>query len=120
MYYDISIKIALIISILALVSNAALCIMKNNLHNVNIISQLKEITLQCRWIGLLFFVFSWFSVNVSTQFQEIAQYMLIVSIGWIVVFVLSSISKFWNSGENFGTKALGMGIMYFILAYLLH
>lgn len=117
MYFDISIKIALIISVIALVSNVALCFIKSG---YNISSQLKEITVQCRWIGLLYFVFAWFMSDSKTVYQQVAQYMLFVSIGWIIVFVLSSVSKFWSNGDKLGKKALGMGIMYFVLAYLLH
>ena len=117
MYFDISIKIALIISVIALVSNAALCFVKSG---YNISSQLKEITVQCRWIGLLYFAFAWFMSDAKTAYQQVAQYMLLVSIGWIIIFLLSSVSKFWSSGDKLGKKALGMGIMYFVLAYLLH
>ena len=117
MYFDISIKIALIISVIALVSNAALCFIKSG---YNISSQLKEITVQCRWIGLLYFAFAWFMSDAKTAYQQVAQYMLLISIGWIIVFVLSSVSKFWSSGDKLGKKVLGMGIMYFVLSYLLH
>lgn len=116
-------KIAIVVTVIAMLSNVVLCFVQSN-HNL--INQLKSMVSQLRWIGTLYFVFSWFMGNGSkvasgrTTYEQVAYWLLIASVGWLIVFVLTLISKTWNREDKLGSGALLCGISYFILAFLLH
>lgn len=123
MFFNISIKIAVAVNIIAIVSHLALCFTGSTSNRSG---QFKEITRQCRWIGLLYFTFAWFMGDGSpvssgrTTYEQVAFWMLTASIGWLIVFAATLISRFSGKGDVLGSKALMMGVLYFVLAYLLH
>lgn len=47
-------------------------------------------------------------------------WLLIASVGWLIIFVLTLISKAWNREDKLSSGALLCDISYFILAFLLH
>lgn len=116
-------KIAIGITVIAMISNVVLCFVQSN---YNLINQLKRMVSQLRWIGTLYFGFSWFMGNGSkvasgrTTYEQVAYWLLIASVGWLIIFVLTLISKAWNREDKLSSGALLCGISYFILAFLLH
>lgn len=122
-YFNISMKIAIGITVIAMISNVVLCFVQSN-HNL--INQLKSMVSQLRWIGTLYFGFSWFMGNGSKvasgriTYEQVAYWLLIASVGWLIIFVLTLISKAWNREDKLSSGALLCGISYFILAFLLH
>lgn len=122
-YFNISMKIAIGITVIAMISNVVLCFVQSN---YNLINQLKRMVSQLRWIGTLYFGFSWFMGNGSkvasgrTTYEQVAYWLLIASVGWLIIFVLTLISKAWNREDKLSSGALLCGISYFILAFLLH
>lgn len=123
MFFDISLKIAIAVNVVAIIANGALCFMKDHYR---VMDQLKGITVQCRWVGVLYFIFAWFMGNGSlvdsgrTTYDQVAYWLIISSIGWLFVFIFTLVSKLWNSDDTLSSKALFIGITYFVLAYLLH
>lgn len=122
-YFNISMKIAIGITAIAMISNVVLCFAQSN---YNLINQLKSMVSQLRWIGTLYFGFAWFMGNGSkvasgrTTYEQVAYWLFIASVGWLIIFVLTLISKAWNREDKLSSGALLCGISYFILAFLLH
>lgn len=123
LYFNISIKIAIVITTIAIVLNIALCFIKSNF---NVMNQLKSIITQLRWIGTLYFLFAWFMGNGSklasgrTTYEDVARWLLFTSVGWLIAFVFTLVSKLWSSEDKLSGGALVCGIIYFVLAFLLH
>ena len=123
MFFNISIKIAIVVNIIAIISHVAVCFTDTTSNRSG---QFREITRQCRWIGLLYFIFAWFMGDGSlvssgrTTYEQVAFWMLVASIGWLIVFAVTLLSKFCGKEDVLGSKALMMGVVYFLLAYLLH
>ena len=53
-------------------------------------------------------------------YAQVAHWMQIFSIGWIIVFIVTLFSKLWNKNENLSSKALVSSLLYFVVAYLIH
>lgn len=124
MFFDISLKIAIVVNVVAIISNCALCFVNSNYKAI--VDQLKAITIQCRWVGVLYFTFAWFMGRGSlvdserTTYDQVAYWLIISSIGWLVVFGITLVSRLWDGEDKLSSKALTIGIIYFVLAYLLH
>lgn len=123
LFYNIAIKTAIAISGIAIVSNIALCFVNGN---YNLVEQLKSIIIHLRPIGTLYFAFAWFMGNGSrvasgrTTYEDVAYWLLVVSVGWLIVFAVTLLSKIFNREEIFNSGSLKYGVLYFVLAFLLH
>lgn len=84
------------------------------------------ISTQCRWIGLIYITLAWFMgdgtivASGRDTYMQIAHWMQIFSIGWIVVFVVTLFFRLFNQNDKMSNKALGSALIYFIVAYLIH
>lgn len=100
MFYNISLIIGIVLNFIAILSNILICFV-NDENKWN--GQMKIISTQSRWIGLVYIVLAWFVGNgeiVSAgrdTYAQVAHWMQIFSIGWIIVFVLPCF-------QNFGIK----------------
>ena len=88
--------------------------------------QMCVISTQCRWIGLIYITLAWFMgdgtivASGRDTYMQIAHWMQIFSIGWIVVFVVTLFFRLFNQNDKMSNKALGSALIYFIVAYLIH
>ena len=123
MYFTVSLYIAIGLTALSILSNAALFIAKKNSPAD---AALPALSLRCRWIGVLYYVFAWFmgagsqTGSGKTPYEEVAYWLMLSAIGWFAVFVLSIIARLWQQKDLMSIKALGIGTVFFIIAYLLH
>lgn len=128
MFFEVSLQIAIIVNAVAIVANGILCFVNSNYR---VMEQLKAITVQCRWVSVLYFIFSWFMgdgnlVDSSladfriTTYDLVVRWLLVSAIGWLLVFIFILISGLWNREDKLSSEALIMGTIYFVLAYLLH
>lgn len=123
MFFSISLKIGIVLNIIAIVSNLVVCFISNEYKWYH---QIHKISTQCRWIGLFYIVLSWFMGDGTvlssgrTTYAQVAHWMSIFSIGWIIVFTVSLFSNLWSNGEKMTNKALGTALLYFIVAFLIH
>lgn len=123
MFYNISLIIGIVLNFIAIISNILICFV-NDENKWN--GQMKIISTQSRWIGLVYIILAWFVGNgeiVSAgrdTYVQVAHWMQIFSIGWIIVFGITLFSKLWNKNENLSGKALASSLLYFIVAYLIH
>ena len=123
MFYNISVIVGIILNFIAIGSNILICIV-NDENKWS--GQMKIISTQCRWIGLVYIALAWFVGNGEIVFDgrdtyaQIAHWMQIFCIGWIIVFVVTLLSKLWNKNENLSDKALAFSLLYFVVAYLIH
>lgn len=123
MFFSISIKIGIILIIIAILSNIILCFVSSGYKWYD---QIAKISTQCKWIGLLYIVLAWFMGDGSVlssgrdTYAQVAHWMSIFSVGWIIVFTLSLFSKLWSNGEKMTSKALGMALLYFVVSFLIH
>ncbi len=123
MFFEISLQIAIIVNVVAIIANVILCFVSSN---DRVMEELKAITVQCRWVGVLYYTFAWFMGNGSMTDSGITTYDLVVwwlfvsAIGWLFAFVFTLVSGLWNYRDRLSSKAFVMGTTYFVLAYLLH
>ena len=123
MFFSISLKIGIVLNIIAILFNLVVCFVSNEYKWYD---QMHKISTQCRWIGLIYIVLAWFMgdgavlASGRTTYAQVAHWMSIFSVGWIVVFTISLFSKLWSSGEKMTNKALWTALLYFIVAFLIH
>lgn len=123
MYSDISIKTAIVLNAIAILSNLYLCFISSGHHRY---IQFSSISIQCRWLGLLYLVLAWFMGDGTAMNQGVdpyslvAKWMTVFSIGWIVVFVISLLSTLWCRGDKLSSKTLGISLLYLIIGFLIH
>lgn len=123
MFFGISLKIGIALNIIAILFNMCVCFVSNEYKWYD---QMQKISIQCRWIGLVYIVLAWFMgdgtilASGRTTYAQVAHWMSIFSVGWIIVFTVSLISKLWCSGEKMTNKALWTALLYFIVAFLIH
>lgn len=123
MFYNIALIIGIVLNFIALLSNLLICFV-NDENKWN--GQMKIISTQSRWIGLVYIALAWFVGNGEVVaggqniYAQIAHWMQIFSIGWIIVFMVTLFSKLWNKNENLSKKALTFALLYFVVAYLIH
>ena len=123
LFYNIAIKIAIVVSGIAIFSNVALCFVNGN---DNLMEQFKSIITHLRPIGTLYFAFAWFMGNGSrvasgrTTYEDVAYWLLVVSVGWLLVFAGTVLLNIFNRQKIFNSGSLKYGILYFIFAFLLH
>lgn len=88
--------------------------------------QMKIISFQCTWIGLVYIILAWFFGNGEIvtaghdTYTHVVHWMQILSIGWIIVLVITLFSKLWNKNKNLSGKVLASAMLYFVMAYLIH
>ncbi len=122
MFFNISLKIGIVLNIVALLSNVALCLTCAK----RIWREVSEISIQCRWIGLLYTVMAWFMGEGTVlssgrnTYEEVAYWMSIFSVGWITVFIITLVAKIWSDGDKLTKKSLSCALIYFAVAYLVH
>ena len=122
MFFSISLKIAIILNMITILASLIVCFAN---RNSRIVTEMESIAHQCRWAGILYFVFAWFTGDGSftahgrTTYTEVAYWMLLVSIGWLIVFGISTMARLWSKHDTYNVRSLATGIIYFIIAYLL-
>lgn len=123
MFFDIALKAGLILNAVSIVSNAVLCFLKSsNKYEY----QLRLLAKQCRWGGVIYFVFAWFMGDGSilasgrNTFSEVAYMMQTISLYWLGVFLLTLFCKIWISKDNMSKTSLITAICYFVIAFLIH
>lgn len=123
MFYNIALVTGIALNCIAILTNILICFI-NDENKWN--GQMKIILTQCRWIGLVYIALAWFVGNgeiVSAgrdTYAQVAHWMQLFSVGWIIVFIVALFSKLWNKNENMSGRALASALIYFIAAYLIH
>lgn len=123
MFYYISLIIGIVLNFIAIITNVLICFI-NDENKWN--GQMKIISIQCRWLGLVYIALAWFVGNGETvsdgrdTYTQVVYWMQIFSVGWIIVFTITLFSKLWNKNEKMSGKSLSSALLYFIVAYLIH
>lgn len=123
MFFSISLKIGIVLNVIAILTNLGVCFISNEYKWYE---QVEKISIQCRWIGLIYIILAWFmgdGVILSSgrdTYAQVAHWMSIFSVGWIIVFTVSMFSKIWSKGDKMTNKALGAALLYFVVAFLIH
>lgn len=123
MFFSIALKTGIVLSVIAILTNIGICFISNEYKWYE---QMIKISIQCRWIGMLYVVLAWFMGDGSMlssgrdTYAQVAHWMSLFSVGWIGVFTISLFSNLWSKGEKLTSKALWMALIYFIVAFLIH
>lgn len=123
MYFSVAIRIGIVLTFISIIANVVLCFVSNEYKWA---TQIASISKQCRWIGLVYIFLAWFMGDGSMlssgrdTFGQVAHWMSIFSVGWIIVFVVSLLSKLWTDGDKMSGSALATALIYFIVAFFIH
>ena len=83
MFYNISLIIGIVLNFIAILSNVFICYV-NDENKWN--GQMKSISFQCRWIGLVYIILAWFFGNGEIvtaghdTYTQVVHWMQILSI----------------------------------------
>lgn len=122
MFFQISFIAGSILELIAILCSIAVCFM-NGGHTE---AHFTTISSQCRMAGAVYLVLSWFLGDSHTgifgrdTYAAVSWILLILAVGWFLVFFLSVLSNLWSTGEKKWRSALAWSIVCFLLGYLLH
>lgn len=123
MYFSIALRIGIALTFISIITNLIFCFVSNEYKWA---AQIASISNQCRWIGLVYIILAWFMGDGSMlssgrdTFGQVAHWMSIFSVGWIIVFVVSLLSKLWADGDKMSGNALVTALLYFVVAFFIH
>lgn len=123
MFFDISIKTGIVLNTIAILSNLYLCFISSRYSRYK---QISGISVQCRWLGLLYLGLAWFMGEGTAlrsgpdTYSLVTKWMTVSAIGWIVIFIVSLLSNLWCEGDKLSTKTLGISLIYLIIGFLIH
>lgn len=123
MFYSIALITGIALNFIAIISNILICFM-NDGNRWN--GQMRTISAQCRNVSLIYIALAWFVGNGEIvksgrdTYAQVAYWMQLFSIGWMIAFVITLFSKIWKRDENLSGKALISALLYFVIAYLIH
>lgn len=122
MFFKVSLIIALIVNVIAIICQLASSFADSNSTQVG---SFREAGSQCIGIGLLYFIFAWLISDSTTMlwgkttYEQVIFWMMVTSIGWMIAFAIALFSRLCGKEEASWSGAVKMGILYFALAYLL-
>ena len=123
MYFSIALRVGIVLTVISIIANVVLCFVSDEYKWA---AQIGSIAKQCRLIGFVYIILAWFMGDGSilssgrNTFEQVAHWLSIFSVGWIIVFVVSLLSKLWADGEKMSGNALAAALIYFIVAFFIH